>query len=415
MTDRPLVTFLISTHNRRDVLLRTLAELADVGRRCGLRTETVVVDNASVDGTPDAVAADFPDVRLVRGTSNRGACGKNAGLSLAAGKFVVFLDDDSYPTAESLPRMAAHFAADAKLGAAAFHVRLPGGGHECSAYPSVFVGCGTGFRREALLQVGGLPADFFMQAEEYDLSLRLLDAGWGVRRFDDLLVHHLKTPGARVPTRTTRLDVRNNLTVIARRFPARHALPFAVDWMRRYRWIAKTKGRRHELAFWRGLAEGLGKAVASAAVPGRRRPVSAAAFEQFSNADAVRERFITLAYAHGVRTVLLIDVGKNVRAYRKAAEGCGVRVVAVADPRLAKAGRRYHGIPVVDDAAARELAYDVAVVANASPVHAARRLAEWRKADERPVFDLFEDAAADREAATANGAAGVVARSAVAA
>ena len=51
---------------------------------------------------------------------------------------------------------------------------------ECSAYPDVFIGCGTGFRRQALVEVGGLPEDFFMQAEEYDLSLRLLDAGWTV-------------------------------------------------------------------------------------------------------------------------------------------------------------------------------------------------------------------------------------------
>jgi GT2 family glycosyltransferase len=389
MSDRPLITFLISTHNRRQTLLRTLAELRDVGRQCGLRTETVVVDNASADGSADAVAADFPEVRLVRGKSNRGACSKNDGLRLAQGKFVVFLDDDSYPTAESLPRMAAHFAADPRLGAAAFRVRLPDGNQECSAYPNVFVGCGTGFRKEALEQVGGLPSDFFMQAEEYDLSLRLLDAGWKVERFDDLLVHHLKTPGARVPSRTTRLDVRNNLTLIARRFPRRHAVPFAADWLRRYRWMAKDKGGRHPKAFWRGVAEGLAKAVAAAAVPGKRRPVSEETFEQFARVDEIRERFVTLAYAHGVRSVLLIDVGKNVRAYRKAAEACGVDIVAIADPKLARPGRQYHGIPVVDDATARELAFDLAVVANVSPVHAAQRLAAWRAADERPLVDLF--------------------------
>src|SRR5438477_532540 len=82
--------------------------------------------------------------------------------------------------------------------------------HECGAYPDGFIGCGTGFRRAALDQVGGLPDDFFMQCEEYDRSLRLLDGGWRVRTFADHHVAHLKTPTARASARTTRLDVRNN-------------------------------------------------------------------------------------------------------------------------------------------------------------------------------------------------------------
>jgi len=67
--------------------------------------------------------------------------------------------------------MMKHFDANPRLGAAVFTITLPDGSRECSAYPNVFIGCGTGFRRTALEQVGGLPADFFMQAEEYDLSL----------------------------------------------------------------------------------------------------------------------------------------------------------------------------------------------------------------------------------------------------
>ena len=39
------------------MLLRTLGKLAEVDRRGGLYTETVVVDNASRDGTAAAVAA----------------------------------------------------------------------------------------------------------------------------------------------------------------------------------------------------------------------------------------------------------------------------------------------------------------------------------------------------------------------
>src|SRR5207248_3299787 len=152
------------------------------------------------------------------------------------------LDDDSFPLPGETARMIDHFENDRRLGAAVFTITLPDGSRECSAYPDVFIGCGTGFRRRALEQVGGLPDDFFMQAEEYDLSLRLLDGGWSVRTFDDLHVTHLKTSQARVSERTIRLDVRNNLTLIGRHFPDQWVRPFALDWMRRYAAIAKAKG-----------------------------------------------------------------------------------------------------------------------------------------------------------------------------
>jgi GT2 family glycosyltransferase len=389
-TSDALITFLISTYNRREILLRTLGELRKATRSSGLRTETIVVDNASTDGAANAVATEFPEVKLIRGQTNRGACAKNDGLAIARGAFIVFLDDDSFPTGDSLRQMAAHFAQNPNLGAAVFDITLPDGSHECSAYPSVFIGCGTGIRRAALDQVGGLPDDFFMQAEEYDLSLRLLNGGWEIRRFADLHVRHLKTPGARIPARTTRLDVRNNLTLIARRFPRIQILPYAIDWMRRYRWIAGEKGRKHKVAFWRGLGEGMLRSLRLR----QRGAVSAEAFEQFSQIEAIRQRLERTVWKHGAQQILLIDVGKNILAYWKAAKAAGVRVVGIADPKLAKSGRRYRGVPVLNDAAAAKLAFDLAIVANSSPVHAAKRLAQWREIESRPVIDLFETQAA---------------------
>src|SRR5689334_20913811 len=138
------------------------------------------------------------------------------------------------------------------LGAAVFTVWLPDGSRECSAYPDVCIGCGTGFRRSALQQVGGLPEDFFMAAEEYDLSLRLLDAGWEVQSFADLHVTHLKTPGSRFLRRITRLDTRNNTLLALRYFPDPWRSLYAAEWLQRYRLIASAKG--HRSAFWRGAA-----------------------------------------------------------------------------------------------------------------------------------------------------------------
>jgi len=385
MTRMVDVTFLIAAYNRRDVLLGTLAAL----RRCGLPAqtfETIVVDNASTDGTANAVSVAFPEVRILAERVNRGACAKNAGLAIARGKYVVFLDDDSYPLPGSVARMIRHVEADPSLGAAVFDVTLPDGSRECSAYPNVFIGCGTGFRRRALTQVGGLPEDFFMQAEEYDLSLRLLAAGWNVRRFDDLQVNHLKTPTARKSARTTRLDVRNNLTLIARYFPDRWVMPFALDWTRRYAMLAAARG--HRLAHWQGVTEGFTRAVRGV----ERHPLTAEAFEKFARIDAIEQHMRDARDGMGLKAIVFADLGKNLLAYWRAAKACGLQVVAIADDNLGGRGWRYRGVPIVKNEEARRAPFDAVLISNMSPVHAALRREWWRRNAQRgPVIDFFEN------------------------
>jgi GT2 family glycosyltransferase len=377
----PTVSFVISTYNRRDVLLHTLDEIG----RCGLvrgSYEIIVIDNASVDRTTEAVITHHQDVRLIRAGTNRGSCAKNAGIRAARGEYVVFLDDDSYPQPGSVARMVEHFRRQPSLGAAVFRVELSDGSRECSAYPNVFIGCGTGFRRSALIETGGLPNDFFMQAEEYDLSLRLMSSGWDIRTFDDLIVSHLKTPAARRHWRTMRLDVRNNLVVALKYLPRDWGRAFAMDWSRRYYRIAASK--RQRLAFALGYAEGMIRSLAS----GVRSPVSADVFERFARIRQIRAELRYAKREHGLKSVLLVDYGKNILPYWLAAKKLGLNIVAVADNKLAGACA-YRGIPIVNDWVARRLEFDAIIISNSSPVHAQQRAAAWRQIDNRPVIDLL--------------------------
>ncbi len=384
ITSQTLVSFLIPTCNRKTVLLDTLAQVL----QCGLpasQFETIVVDNASTDGSADAVTEAFPDVNLIRLDRNAGPCAKNLALQQSHGRYVVFLDDDSHPTPGSIRRMLEHFEADLKLGAAVFTVTLPDGSQECSAYPSVCIGCGTGFRRNAVEAAGGLPVDYFMAAEEYVLSLRLLDAGWDVRRFDDLHVMHLKTPGARHPRRITRLDVRNNIALAMRLLPPKWALQFAVDWTARYRLIARSKG--HRLPFALGVIQGIWRGLKV----WKRTPVDDWTFETFAKIEETKRRLAEAKAEHGLDRVLFVDYGKNMLAYWLAARELGLTVVAIADRNLAGPGRNYRGIPIVSDEQAHRLHYDAAIIANLSPVHAKARRAAWSPMDIRPTIDLWSD------------------------
>ena len=420
-SNTPKITFLLATHNRKTATLNTLNHLQSLEKPSHFHTQTIVVDNASTDGTPDSIATNHPAVTLIRQTKNQGACAKNAGLPIATGDFILFLDDDSYPDAPSIQNMIAHFQSNPRLGAAVFTVTLPDGSREASAFPTVCIGCGTAFRREALLATGGLPNDFFMQAEEYDLSLRLLDAGWDIQRFDDLEVTHLKTKTARQPTRTTRLDIRNNLLVISRNFPRKWILPYAIDWIRRYHWLAATKGTKHRLAFYRGLIEGLAKslipfrrAVASSLLSpplvlrGRvrvgasrpshwlsdfpviptRRAISEGAFEKFAMINRIRSEMSQAIRQDKIQSILLIDVSKNLYAHWLAARELNLRIVAIADENLAQPGRHYRGIPILDDQSAQALIFDAAIIANTSPVQALSRHTQWTTMSHRPIINL---------------------------
>ena len=58
--------------------------------------EIIVVDNASTDGTPAMLAADFPDVRVVANDSNVGYCrAGNQGAAVSRGRHLLFLNDDT--------------------------------------------------------------------------------------------------------------------------------------------------------------------------------------------------------------------------------------------------------------------------------------------------------------------------------
>jgi O-antigen biosynthesis protein len=60
------------------------------------RLETMVVDNASTDGSPEMVERDFPAVRLLRSGGNLGfARGNNAGIRATKAEFVALINPDT--------------------------------------------------------------------------------------------------------------------------------------------------------------------------------------------------------------------------------------------------------------------------------------------------------------------------------
>ena len=88
------LSIVIVSFNTRDLLLDCLESVQT--NTTGLVSEIFVVDNASTDGSADAVSKLFPQVRLIRNSENKGlSSAANQAFRESRGRFVVLLNSDT--------------------------------------------------------------------------------------------------------------------------------------------------------------------------------------------------------------------------------------------------------------------------------------------------------------------------------
>ncbi len=129
------LSVVVPTHDTRDLTLACLGSLA--GQKVpGL--QVIVVDDASTDGTAEAVARLHPGVRVLQ-TGER-AVGftraANLGLAAAEGEILLLLNSDTEVDPGGLAALLAAFAADSRLGAAGGALRYPDGRPQWSGGPA---------------------------------------------------------------------------------------------------------------------------------------------------------------------------------------------------------------------------------------------------------------------------------------
>jgi GT2 family glycosyltransferase len=218
------VAVVVVTRNRLSELLTTLGHL----RALPEMPRTIVVDNASSDGTAEAVGNRYPEVEVIPLDENIGAAGRNVGVERAETPYAAFSDDDSWWAPGSLSRAADLFDAHPRLGLLA--ARIVVGPEEradpiCAemaasplpAEPDLpgppvlgFLACAVVVRRSAYLHTGGFHPRMLIGGEEELLAADLASAGWGLAYVGDLTVHH--NPSTLRDTRARRRGaVRNAL------------------------------------------------------------------------------------------------------------------------------------------------------------------------------------------------------------
>ena len=240
MTQTPVaesvaVTVAVVSWNTRGLLaacLRSLSLDAEAGR-----AEVWVVDNASSDGSPDMVEAEFPWVRLVRASENLGfGRAVNLVASRTRAPWVAAANSDIRLEPEALSVLIEAGARDSAAGVVAPMLVLPDGTIQPSIQPFPTLldaallrlriyrlsprigrrlylrayrdpaegghvdwaaGAFLLIRSGAFDRIRGFDEEQWLYAEDLDLAWRLTGAGWRTRYEPRAIVHHEESAATR--------------------------------------------------------------------------------------------------------------------------------------------------------------------------------------------------------------------------
>jgi GT2 family glycosyltransferase len=214
----PELTVIIVSYNTRDLTLKALRTLFATTARTRMRV--VVFDNASGDGSADAVAAEFPEVALIRSDENVGfARANNIVAESASTDWLLLLNPDTETHDGAVDALLAFGRAhpeggiyggrtvfpDGRLniascwnritlwsafcaavglraafpGSALFNPEAMGGwARDSVRCVDIVSGCFLLIRRELWSRLGGFDLRYFMYGEEADLCLRARRLGF---------------------------------------------------------------------------------------------------------------------------------------------------------------------------------------------------------------------------------------------
>lgn len=98
------MTIVIVSFNTREILLRCLGTIKKHTQEVSY--EVIVVDNASEDGTVDAIVELFPDVQVIANKENRGfSAANNQGIEASRGRKIALLNPDTLLTENSFKKI----------------------------------------------------------------------------------------------------------------------------------------------------------------------------------------------------------------------------------------------------------------------------------------------------------------------
>jgi GT2 family glycosyltransferase len=204
----PTLSYCVVNTNGREYLLACL-DAIERTHPASIEREILVLDNASTDGSAEAVRARGGDIRLIALEQRTGKAANDSALMREAkGRYCLLLNEDSELCPGAAAALVAALEADPRAAAAGAQLLTSDGTPVPCAWR--FPGVGTSIagalflhrrltvqskgketrrvdwaqssallvRREAATEIDCMDSDFFVYYDECDFARRLADAGW---------------------------------------------------------------------------------------------------------------------------------------------------------------------------------------------------------------------------------------------
>lgn len=237
------LSIVIINWNGIDILRNCLSSI--FSRPRSIAFEVIMVDNASSDSSVATVEREFPQVKIIRNSENRGfAAANNQAFAVALGRHILLLNNDTVILGNALEDAVQFLDAHPEVGALGCRVQFPDGSFQTSCYRfndlfallmtrflpigsmrrerfnygrywarqfteptdvDVVAGCFMAVPRSVIQKVHGLDEDFFMYGEDEEWCSRIKLAGWRVVYLPNSKIIHLHRFSSRRARRALRL------------------------------------------------------------------------------------------------------------------------------------------------------------------------------------------------------------------
>jgi GT2 family glycosyltransferase len=256
---KPL-SFIIITYNRPEDMLALAKNITLLDHATDLLEEVIIVNNASTTdySTVESfmLSQEHIPFRYIHSTENLGvARGRNYALQQGKAPVIIMLDDDSeLQHKDSLVKLLQEFDLNNTERPKAIisfkvlyfethemqvnalpHKKFEEYKNKAFFQTYYYAGGAHAIKREAMEKAGLYPEDFFYGMEEYDLSFRILEAGYSIVYSDKIVMLHKESPLGRTTKREKLRMMWVNKTKVAWRYlPKKYFYSTAMMWSLEY-------------------------------------------------------------------------------------------------------------------------------------------------------------------------------------